>query len=172
MSRDQDRIVANASLVQYNEITPENADSFHFHGDLSDYPLSAVLVVPNDTKSGVILQGRLENAEADTQIVRPREIIEALLETVFTIQQFVVAAVALVGAATVAVAVLVILLSLRLRRRERLTLFKIGGSQSVIAGVMAAEIMAVIIASSLLALTLTVIVDRYGAGLIRTLLLS
>jgi hypothetical protein len=67
MSRDQDRIVANASLVQYNEITPENADSFHFHGDLSDYPLSAVLVVPNDTKSGVILQGRLENAEADTR---------------------------------------------------------------------------------------------------------
>ena len=172
MSRDKDRIVANASLVQYNEITPENSDSFHFHGDLSDYPLSAVLVVPNDTKSGVILQGRLENAEADTQIVRPGEIIEALLETVFTIQQFVVAAVALVGTATIAVAVLVILLSLRLRRRERLTLFKIGGSQSVIAGVMAAEIMAVIIASSLLALALTVIVDRYGAGLMRALLLT
>ena len=172
MSRDKDRIVANASLVQYNEITAENSDSFHFHGDLSDYPLSAVLVVPNDTKSGVILQGRLEHAEADTQIIRPREIIEALLETVFTVQQFVVAAVALVGTATVAVAVLVILLSLRLRRRERLTLFKIGGSQSVIAGVMAAEIMAVIIASSLLALVLTVIVDRYGAGLIRALLLS
>lgn len=172
MNRDEDRIVANASLVQYNEITAENADSFHFHGDLSGYPLSAILVVPNDTKSGVILQGRLQNTEGDTQIIRPKEIIEALLTTVFTVQQFVVAAVALVGTATVAVAVLVILLSLRLRLRERLTLFKIGGSKSVIAGVMAAEIMAVIIASSLLALVLTVIVDRYGAGIIRALLLG
>ena len=78
----------------------------------------------------------------------------------------------MVGSATVAVAVLVILLSLRLRRRERLTLFKIGGSKSVIAGVMAAEIMAVIVVSSLLAIMLTVIVDRYGAGLIRAVLIG
>ena len=51
LTREGDRVTANASLVQYNEITPENADSFHFHGDLSGYPISAVLAVPPDEKS-------------------------------------------------------------------------------------------------------------------------
>ena len=42
LERDGDTITANASVVQYNEITPDNIDSFHFHGDLSDYPVGAV----------------------------------------------------------------------------------------------------------------------------------
>jgi putative ABC transport system permease protein len=172
MRRDKDRIVANASLPQYNEITAKNAESFHFHGDLSDYPISAVLLVPSDQKSGVILQGRLQRADGANQILRPKAVIEQLLDTVLTVQQFVIAAVALVGTATAALAVLVFLLSLRLRRRERLTLYKIGGSQSVIAGVMAAEVIAVLIASSLLAMMLTLFVARYGTDLIRGLLLS
>lgn len=172
MNRDEDRIVANASLTQYNEITVENLDSFHFHGDLSDYPISAVLVVPNDKKSGVILQGRVQNTDGDNQIVRPQEVIEGLLDTVFTVQQFVIAAVGIVGAATVALAVLVFLLSLRLRRRERATLVKIGGSPSVIAGLMAAEVVAVLMASSLLAVVLTILISRYGTELIRGLLLN
>jgi putative ABC transport system permease protein len=172
LSRDEDRIVANASLLQYNEITPDNVDSFHFHGGTDDYPLSAILVVPNDSKSAVILQGRLQNTEGNIQIIRPKEVIESLLSTVFTVQQYVVAAVGIVGLATVALAILVFLLSLRLRRRERLTLFKIGGSRSVIAGVMGAEIIAVIVTSSALALILTMLVARYGADLIRALLLG
>jgi putative ABC transport system permease protein len=36
LARRGDTIVANASVVQYNEITQDNVDSFHFHGDLSD----------------------------------------------------------------------------------------------------------------------------------------
>ncbi len=52
LSREGSRITANASVVQYNEITAENADSFHFHGDLSDYPISAVIAVPRDATAG------------------------------------------------------------------------------------------------------------------------
>ena len=172
LSRDEDRIVANASLLQYNEITPDNADSFHFHGGTDDYPLSAILVVPADDKSAVILQGRLQNTENNIQLIRPKEVIESLLGTVFTVQQYVVAAVGIVGLATVALAILVFLLSLRLRRRERLTLFKIGGSRSVIAGVMGAEIIAVIFASGVLALILTMLIARYGTTLVRAFLLG
>ena len=172
ISRDDNTIVANASLVQYNEITTENADSFHFHGDTSGYPINGIVVVPNNDKSGVILQGRLENSDNGMQIIRPAEVINALLGTVFTVQQFVIAAVSLVGGATVMLAILVFLLSLRLRKRERITLFKIGGSKSVIAGIMAAEILTVLISSLLLAAVLTAIMAAYGTDIIRIFLLA
>jgi putative ABC transport system permease protein len=172
ISRNDNTIVANASLVQYNEITAENADSFHFHGDTSHYPINGIVVVPNNDKSGVILQGRLENSDNGMQIIRPAEVINALLATVFTVQQFVIAAVSVVGGATVMLAILVFLLSLRLRKRERITLFKIGGSKSVIAGIMAAEILTVLISSLLLAALLTVMMTVYGTDIIRAFLLA
>jgi putative ABC transport system permease protein len=172
ISRANNTIVANASLVQYNEITAENADSFHFHGDTSGYPINGIIVVPNDDKSGIIFQGRMQNTEGGLQIINPREVIDALLGTVFTVQQYVIAAVTIVGGATVMLAILVFLLSLRLRKRERLTLFKIGGSRGVIAGMMGAEIIAVIVTSSLLALLLTLLMARYGTDLFRSVLLS
>jgi putative ABC transport system permease protein len=172
LSRDENTIVANASLVQYNEITAENADSFHFHGDTSGYPINGIVVVPNDDKSGVIFQGRMQNSDSGLQIINPREVIDALLGTVFTVQQYVITAVSVVGGATVMLAILVFLLSLRLRKRERLTLFKIGGSRGVIAGMMGAEIIAVIVTSSLLALLLTSLMARYGTDLLRSLLLG
>jgi putative ABC transport system permease protein len=172
LSRNENTIVANASLVQYNEITADNADSFHFHGDTSGYPINGIVVVPNDEKSGVIFQGRMQNADIGLQIINPREVIDALLGTVFTVQQYVIAAVSVVGGATVMLAILVFLLSLRLRKRERLTLFKIGGSRGVIAGMMAAEVLAVVITSTVLASLLTAFITTYGTDLLRFLLLG
>ena len=54
-------MTANASVVQYNEITAENIDSFHFHGDRSDYPVTAVIAIPPDRKSSSLLQGRYQS---------------------------------------------------------------------------------------------------------------
>jgi len=167
LKREDNRIVANASVVQYNEITADNIDSFHFHGDNDGFPITAVLAVPRDQKAGVILQGRYEGAEEPSQIIRPVEVVDELLDTVLTIRQFVVAAVVIVGAATLATAILVFMLSLRLRRRERLTLFKIGGSRQAVAGLLMAEVLAVIAASVVLAAVLTLLTRRFGADLIR-----
>lgn len=69
-------------------------------------------------------------------------------------------------------AILVFLLSLRLRQRERLTLFKIGGSRGVIAGMMATEVLVVAIASSLMATLLSLLITTYGTDLIRVFLIS
>ncbi len=170
LKREGSRIVANASVVQYNEITDENIDSFHFHGDNSGFPITAVLAVPHDLKSGVILQGRYEAAEETSQVVRPVEVVEELLGTILTIRQFVVAAVIIVGSATLATAILVFMLSLRLRQRERVTLFKIGGSRQAVAGLLMAEIAAVAVASVILAVVLTLLTRYYGADLIRALI--
>jgi putative ABC transport system permease protein len=171
MARDGNKIVANASVVEYNEITDANIDSFHFHGDNGDFPVSAVLAVPANRKSGVILQGRYENDQESSQIVRPVDVVTDLLGTLLTIQQFVIAAVVIVGLATVATAILVFLLSARLRRRERLTLFKIGAAKSAVTSLLLAEVFGVIAASIVFAAVLTALTGQFGADLIKALLL-
>ncbi len=172
LSRSEEIIVANASVVQYNEITRENLDSFHFHGDLASYPLTAVLAVPRNDKSGVILRGRYMNDNARSQIIRPLLVIEELLETVLTIQQFIVAAVIIVGSATVATAALVFLLSLKLRRLEIDTMHKIGGSRIRVASILMAEVFIVVILSGVLAVVMNMITWRFGPGVIESFVLA
>jgi putative ABC transport system permease protein len=169
LSRDGNRVTANASVVQYNEITPDNVDSFHFHGDLADYPVTAVVVVPPDQKSSALLQGRYEGAEETAQIVRPDTVMGDLLATILTVETFVIAGAVIVGIATLASASLVFMLSLRLRRREIETLFKIGGSRPVIAAVMASEVAVVLLAGVLLAAVLTLLTSQFGSTIIRAL---
>jgi len=171
LSRSEDSIVANASVVQYNEITEDNVDSFHFHGDSEEYPLTAVLAVPKNRKSGVILMGRYADDEATSQIVRPVTVVDELLDTLLTIQQFIVAAVVIVGSATAATAVLVFLLSLRLRRREIDTMHKIGGSRARVGSILLAEVFIVVILSGTLAATMTLATWRYGSSVIESLVL-
>ena len=105
LAREGDTIVANASVVQYTEITPDNIDSFHFHGSVDDYPISAVIAVPHDQKSGTILMGRYEAPDEPMQILQPTTVIDELLGTIFTVQNFVVAGMLLVGLAALATAV-------------------------------------------------------------------
>jgi putative ABC transport system permease protein len=172
LSRDETRIVANASVVQYNEITEANADSFHFHGDVSAHPLTAVIVAPHDTRSGTLLMGRYLDSDDGSQIVRPSGVMDELLDTVLTIQSYVTAAIAVVAVATLATAALVFLLSLRLRRREIETLVKIGGSQGRVAAVLLSEVLGVLFLGLLLAIGLTFLTSRFGSEAIRAFLLS
>ncbi len=172
LKREGDTIVGNASVVQYNEITADNVDSFHFHGDMSDYPISAVIADPKDQKSGTILMGRYEADDDPSQIVQPTSVMNELLDTILTIQGFIVAAILLVAAATLATAALVIMLSLRLRRREIETMHKIGGSRLTIGTLLVSEVVAVVVLGVILAGVLTLATHQFGAGLIRTWLLT
>jgi putative ABC transport system permease protein len=172
LSREGSRITANASVVEYTEITPENLDSFHFHGQSEGYPVTGVIAVPRDARSGVLLLGRYQSSDAQVQLARPATVMSDLLATVFTVRRYVVAAIAGVAAATLATATLVFGLSLRLRRREIATLVKIGGSRASVATVLAAEVVVVLLASSLLAGGLTLAVRQLGASAIRALLVT
>jgi hypothetical protein len=58
MDRADGNLTATAKLVQYTEITPENIDSFHLHGSPEDYPITAVIALPDDDKSAALLRGR------------------------------------------------------------------------------------------------------------------
>jgi putative ABC transport system permease protein len=172
LSREGDNIVANASVLQYTEITPENIDSFHFHGSAESYPISAVIAVPHDQKSGTILMGRYESPDDPVQILQPTTVIDDLLGTIFTVQNFVVAGMLLVGLAALATAVLVFVLSLRLRKREIETMAKIGGSKLRVAGVLVTEIAVVVLASVVLAGLLTALTTRFASTAVRLLLLQ
>jgi putative ABC transport system permease protein len=172
LSRQGDNIVANASVLQYTEITPENIDSFHFHGSAEDYPISAVIAVPHDQKSGTILMGRYESPDDPTQILQPTTVIDDLLGTIFTVQSFVVAGMLLVGLAALATTVLVFTLSLRLRKREIETMAKIGGSRVRISGVLVTEVAVVVVMSVVLAGILTALTARFASTAVRLLLLQ
>jgi len=170
LRRDSTVITANASVEQYNEITADNLESFHFHGDLSDYPVSAVIAVPPDQRSSALLQGRYQADGERMQVVRPSTVMDQLLGTILTVQRFITAGAVLLGLATVATAGLVFWLSLRLRRREMNTLFKIGGSRGTIGAVMASELIGVMVAGIVLAGALTFLTSRFGSYAARTLI--
>jgi putative ABC transport system permease protein len=172
LSREGDRITANASVVEYNEITADNIDSFHFHGSLAEHPVSAIVAVPRDEKSRVLLMGRFAAPDEIAQIVAPSAVMTELLGTIFTVQSYVVAAIGTVAVATLATTALVFSLSVRLRRREVETLVKIGGSRASVAVVLASEVLFVLMVSLAVAAGLTLATSRLGGAAIRAFLVS
>ena len=171
LSRSDERITANASVVQYNEITSDNIDSFHFHGALGRYPLTGVIAVPKSERAGVILLGRYEGADEVAQILPPARVMDELLDTILTIQSYVLAAVAVLAAATLATAGLVFWLGIRLRGRELETLWKIGGSRGAVAGMLVSEVVVVLVLAIAAAGGLTALTSRFGSAAIRSFLL-
>ena len=169
LSRTEDNVVANASVLSYTEITPDNIDSFHFHGDIADFPLTAIIAVPNSEKSGTLLRGRFLDPEEKHQVQKPSDVVLELLATVFTIQGFVVAALLLVAATTLATMALVFSLSLRLRRREIETMIKIGGARTSIAAVVVSEILGVLLAGTVAAALLTWLIAAVGSDAVRAI---
>jgi putative ABC transport system permease protein len=162
---------ANAKLLQYNEITEANLDSFHFHGDTSRFPISAIIAVPNDTKSADLLRGRFLSADETCQILRPVDVIRDLTGTLFRIEGILQSVFGMLGFATVLLVALVIMLSLRLRQREMQTMFKLGCSRSMIAGLVTAELGIIVAASGAFTLCLTMITGRYVDNILRGLVL-
>jgi len=155
LTRNEKAITANASLVQYNEITADNVREFHFHGDTSGFPLSAVIAVPNDAKSSTLLRGRFQNGDIDGQLVLPRTVLGNLLETVFTVQNYVILGLVMLSLATIAVITLVFLLSQQLRHGEFQTLKRMGASRGFVSTLVASELGFVFLGSLLLAAALT-----------------
>jgi len=169
LKRTESNVSATAKLFHYTEITEKNMASFHFHGNLSAYPIGAVIAVPYDAKSGTILRGRYLSKEETQQIVKPEEVIAGLLQNIFRIKNVLDAVIAVVALATVLAVILVFALSLRLRQREIQTIFKIGCSRLTIVKLMAAEIMIIVLASAVLCSIMIFAVQNISHELVRML---
>ncbi len=145
-------VTLSAAVDQYTEITPERLDSFHFHGDLSSYPITGVIALPHDVKSETILTARYALRQgsgqaaggsgdvATMQAVRPRKVVADVMDVVFKVKRSFDVILAVVLAATAGLLALVVLLSLRIRRREFRTLHRIGCRRSTVLALQVAEI--------------------------------
>jgi putative ABC transport system permease protein len=171
LKRSKGNVAATAKLEHFTEITKANLDSFHFHGDLAEYPITAVIAVPHDLKSGTLLRGRYLAKDQTMQIVKPKEIIDGLLQSIFRIKNLLDAVILIVGLATIMAIVLVFALSLRLRQREMLTIFKLGCSKMTIVRLVASEILIIIAISGLLCGIMVVGVDHFANDLVRAFII-
>jgi putative ABC transport system permease protein len=95
-----------------------------------------------------------------------------LLANIFRIKNVLDAVILLVGIATALALILVFSLSLRLRQREIQTVFRIGGSRSTIAKLLAAEITIILLVSGLLCAMAIGVVNHYSNGLVRSLFIG
>ncbi|MDM9630126.1 hypothetical protein [Robiginitalea aurantiaca] len=170
LTRSSKGVVASPAVLSYTEITPENIGSFHFHGNPDAYQISAVIAIPEDKKSELMLRGRYQQGDRDVQLVVPEQVIDELVGTVVTIRNLLVIAAFSIGMATLLITTLVFLLSIQLRRRELTTMNYIGAARGVIRGILLTEIILVIGISLLLALFYTLILHQLGIPLLENYL--
>jgi putative ABC transport system permease protein len=170
LKRKDGAATANAKLVQYNEITDANADTFHFHGDPASYPLSAVIVAPNDDKAGVLLRGRFVNDPA-RQLLRPAQVVEGLNAQIFRFERVLQIIVWTVGLATALMFILVMVLSWRLRADELRTMTRLGCSRWKAVQIMGAEAFLMMGTSVALAVFFGFVIAHYGDTWLQNLVL-
>jgi putative ABC transport system permease protein len=169
LKRSKSNVAATAKLYHFTEITQSNMNGFHFHGNLEGYPITAVIALPYDEKSGTILRGRYLSKKETRQIIRPADVIAGLLQNIFRIKNVLDAIISVVVLATVMAIILVFALSIRLRQREIRTIFKLGCSRLTIMRLVAAEILIIVMASGILCAGMVFLVNLFANDLVRML---
>ncbi len=162
-------ITLNASVAEYNEVTPENADKFHFHGEESDLPLSAVIVIPGTAKKQAILKARFASSH-DFQLISPAKEMDELFATIFSVQRMVNWILFAVGTAALAIGGLVFLLSYRLRISEFENLRNIGADPSTTRSLILFEAVFVVLCSAAMVLLLLGVASLAIPSVIRLVL--
>ncbi|MEM9999861.1 MAG: ABC transporter permease [Pseudomonadota bacterium] len=155
-----DSAVANAAIVQYQRITQDNIESFHFHGSRDDFPTSAVIIVPNDSRASTILKGRYLDAEGPTQLIEPAGVIQGLVDRIFRIKSLLDVVTVIIAGATLAAIGLALFLGYRLRAREIATAVKLGAQRGMVVRLLAAETVTLLSLSGVIAAGAALITSR------------
>ena len=171
LKQDSTNITASAKLFIYNKVDGTKAESFHFHGDTQEFPLSAILFVPDNHKAATLLRGRYETDDFEDQILLPSLVVANLLENIFRIKQIFNTVFILVGVATLFILGLIIMLTLRLRKKELHTMFTIGSSKTKTFEIVSAELLIILVVSLILALFLYGITGYFVDGFIQKFIL-
>ncbi|MDJ1018478.1 MAG: ABC transporter permease [Paracoccaceae bacterium] len=167
---DAGNVRAAASIVEFNRITEDNIDSFHFHGAPEAFPISAVLVAPYDARSGTILRGRYLDPDRPLQAVVPAEVIGDLVDRIFRIKALLDAVTAIIGAAAVSAIALSLFLSWRMRAPEMATAFRLGAGRGVIARLVVGEITILLLAAVSLSAMIVLLIQSRSEALTAWLL--
>lgn len=169
LTTEKGNVVGNASVRMFNQVTEKNLGSFHFHGDLTAYPLSAILMQPTDAKAEALLAGRYLKSDLPAQIIRPLDEFETLMNTLFQIETLALVVLSLLAFAALSVAALVFALTFRLRMREFTTLDDLGISRRALVLTKLTEVALVTVLGLAFAAGLTAVVwsnADLGVGLL------
>ncbi len=166
----QDGPAPAAELVAYREITEENVGSVHFHGDPAGFPVTAAILVPEDTRAATILRGRYLAADRPVQLVVPADVIGGLVERLFRVKRVLDAVVVVVGLAALMAAGLAVYLSLELRRGEFETAALIGASRWTVARLVLAETACLLAAAGALTALVVAAAGAFAGPAARALL--
>jgi len=163
----EEGVVLNSAVRQLNQITTENAASFHIHGDEARLPLNAVLFFPATPKDSTITKARI-NASPTTQMLVPTRVIDDLLGFVFRIKGFLDLVAVTLAACVSMMTVLVVLLTMRLRAAEMRTFEQIGCGRFTVCGLYATELgmialTSLVLAGTAVAVTLVLLPDLVTA---------
>ncbi|MEP3480903.1 MAG: ABC transporter permease [Fuerstiella sp.] len=159
------------TILPYTEITASNIDSFHFHGDRDQFPVSAVIAVPDSTRNQTLLLGRYASVRTEqAQCLKPTAVVQSLLSIVFRVEQLVWISSILATFVTTALVSLVVLLSIRLRAGEMQTLAKIGCSKGTLVAIVGTEIGLMIFAGIAVAMAASWATNLLIADSLRSLL--
>ena len=161
-----EHIIDGQRVAGYTEITDENLESFHFHGDKSKFPITALIALPKDEKSQILLEGQFLDPKQPLQIQIPSETISELLQLLLQVKRLVNATAFVLAAVTTALIVQIVLLTLQLRRQELETLILLGSSRCMIAKLQIAELGIVVFFAILATTAVAVAIDQLANSLI------
>lgn len=144
LEKNEQGTVASAAVLPFTEITDQSIASFHFHGDQSEFPLTAILILSEEQKVQDLAAGFASKLPG-LQAVLADKTVSELISVVFQIQQLILATVIFVALATFSLFGLVIGLSLHIRKDEMETMFKLGASRGFTFSMLAAEVSLILV---------------------------
>ena len=155
-------VTASAAVVEAVEVTPENEDSFHFHGDPDQLPITALIIDAKDDEGATILRSRFRR-QKDLQTIDSMVELKELLTVVMRAKAILDANSMLVIVATTLLLILIVTLDVKVREREVKTLERIGAPRGFVARLLFTEISIVVLAGGILSYLLAIAAIRFIA---------
>ena len=154
----------NAAIVEAVEVTPENENSFHFHGDPDDLPISSLLIDAETTKDQTLARSNLRRDEELLVLDSMNELNE-LLGIVLQAKAILDANSLLVLLAALLMLGLIVTLDIKVREREVRTLERIGAPRGFVARLLFTEVAIVVGSGAILAfVTARALIAGFAGG--------
>jgi putative ABC transport system permease protein len=166
LNRTDRQITAADSLFKFTRITDENVSQFHFHGDSSSYPLTAIIADPSDDRSETLLEGRFVDPKMPTQVVRPAKVFDEVMTIVVRMKELIQLVGGLLIVTTVLYFLVVCALTRKIRQPEIATMQKLGCSRRFTALLQVVELGFVMLLAALMACVMLLIVKLVASTIV------
>ena len=164
LENKSDNVTMNAAIVEAVEVTPENENSFHFHGDPDDLPISSLLIDAATTKDRTLARSNLRRDE-ELLVLDSMSELNELLGIVLQAKAILDANSLLVLLAALLMLGLIVTLDIKVREREVRTLERIGAPRGFVARLLFTEVAIVVGSGAILAfVTARALIAGFAGG--------